>query len=73
MTHCGHVYCEKCLLDVSKGEQQWNCPVCLEQHNCTVNSLPRNYHLEKLVEKFKKLVQENTAEIKGKAIYNGLN
>ena len=53
MTHCGHNYCQKCLLDFSKGEQQWNCPVCCEQHNCAVNSLPRNYHLEKLVEKFK--------------------
>ena len=53
MTHCGHSYCEKCLLDVSKGEQQWNCPVCLKLHSCAVNSLPRNYHLEKLVEKFK--------------------
>ena len=54
ITHCGHVYCEKCLNDILKGDQRWNCPACRTLHNCTINSLPRNYHLEKLVEKFKK-------------------
>ena len=54
MTNCGHVYCEKCLLNISKGEQRWHCPDCRTQHNCAVNSLPRNYHLEKFIEKFKK-------------------
>ena len=53
MTPCGHVYCEKCLLNISKGEERWHCPDCRTQHNCAVNSLPRNYHFEKLVEKFK--------------------
>ena len=54
MTHCGHVYCEECLLNISNGEQRWDCPDCRTTHNCAVTSLPRNYHLEKLVEKFKK-------------------
>ena len=56
ITRCGHVYCEKCLQDVRNGVQtrRWRCPHCRKQHNCSVNSLTRNYHLEKLVEKFKK-------------------
>ena len=54
ITRCGHVYCEKCLLDVSNGERRWFCPDCRELHNCTVNSLTRNYHFEKFVEKFNK-------------------
>ena len=54
ITHCGHNYCEKCLIDSSKGEQRWHCPVCQTEHIAAVNSLTRNYLLEKLVEKFKK-------------------
>ena len=54
ITRCGHVYCEKCLLDASNGVRRWHCPDCRKHHNCTVKSLTRNYHLEKLVEKFKK-------------------
>ena len=54
ITQCGHVYCEECLLDGSNGEQRWPCPECRKLHQCTVKSLTRNYHLEKLVEKFKK-------------------
>ena len=54
ITRCGHVYCEKCLLDVTNGAERWYCPDCRELHNCPVSSLTRNYHLEKLVEKFKK-------------------
>ena len=48
------MYCEKCLLDSSKGEQRWHCPDCRKLHECNVNSLARNVHLEKLIEKFKK-------------------
>ena len=48
------MYCEKCLLDSSKGEQRWHCPDCRTLHECDVNSLARNFHLEKLVEKIKK-------------------
>ena len=54
MTHCGHMYCEKCLLNISKGQQRWHCPDCQTLQNCAVNSLPRNYRFEKFVEKFKK-------------------
>ena len=62
MTHCGHAYCEKCLLDISKGEQRWHCPECRELHNCTVDSLTRNYPFEKLVEKFKKDLPKPTPQ-----------
>ena len=55
VTQCGHVFCEKCLLGISNGEQGWHCPECRNFHNCAINTLARNYHLEKLVEKFKKL------------------
>ena len=55
VTQCGHVLCEKCLLGISNGEQRWYCPECRKLHNCAVNTLARNYHLEKLVEKFKKI------------------
>ena len=48
------MYCERCLLELSNGEERWHCPDCRKLHICTVNSLTRNYHLEKLVEKFKK-------------------
>ena len=54
ITQCGHMYCEKCLLGSTKGEQRWHCPDCRKLHECDINSLARNYHLEKLVEKFKK-------------------
>ena len=49
------MFCEKCLLGISNGEQGWHCPECRNFHNCAINTLARNYHLEKLVEKFKKL------------------
>lgn len=55
VTQCGHVLCEKCLLGTSDGKQSWLCPECREFHNCAINTLARNYHLEKLVEKFKKI------------------
>ena len=54
ITYCGHMYCEKCLFYVSNDEQIWHCPDCREEHHCAVSSLTRNYHLEKLVEKFQK-------------------
>lgn len=53
ITHCGHVFCETCLLNMTRRGQRWHCPNCRSQHNCGVSSLTRNYHLEKLVQKFK--------------------
>ena len=69
MTHCGHVYCEKCLLNISNGEQTWHCPDCRTMQNCAVNSLPRAYHLEKLVEKFKKDQPETQPKPKPRNVY----
>ena len=47
--------CEKCLLGISNGQQSWLCPECRKFHNSANNTHARNYHLEKLVEKFKKI------------------
>ena len=53
MTRCGHVYCEKCLLEISQRNRRWHCPECRKLHDCAINTLARNYRFEKLVEKFK--------------------
>ena len=47
------MFCEKCLRDVSKGQQRWFCPECRQPHECTVNTLTRNYRVETIVEKIK--------------------
>ena len=52
-TLCGHNFCEKCLLFVSKGEEEWSCPECRRVHNCSVDHIARGYLIEKYVEKFK--------------------
>ena len=52
MTACGHVFCERCLIQVANRESYWHCPESRQVHRCTVESLPRNYRLERLVEKF---------------------
>ena len=53
-TLCGHMFCEACLLDVSKGEARWLCPECRKLHECSVDTLTRNYRFENFVEKFNK-------------------
>ena len=60
ITQCGHVFCESCLLNMTRGVQRWHCPNCRAQHNCVVNSLTRNYHLEKLVKKFNERQQSES-------------
>ena len=52
-TLCGHNYCEKCLVEVSNGQQNWSCPESRRNHDCDVKSLPRNYQIEKMVVKMK--------------------
>ena len=65
ITGCGHNFCHKCLVDVSKkkfrkvkgkneGKEGWLCPDCRKFHDSQINSLPRNYQLENLAEKFQK-------------------
>ena len=57
-TRCGHNFCEKCLNDVSNDDHRWACPECRRPHNCSVDSLLRNFFIEKMVEKFKKPKQQ---------------
>ena len=52
-TQCGHLFCERCLFKVTKGEQRWLCPECRTPHQCAVNTLIRNYRIEKVAEKIK--------------------
>ena len=58
-TQCGHNFCEKCLNDIfDNGDLgRWACPECRQEHNCPVNSLPRCFLIEKMVEKVKKQSQ----------------
>ena len=53
-TPCGHNYCESCLLRVSEGRRHWECPQSRQAHNIAVKLLPRNFLIERMVERFKK-------------------
>ena len=53
MTQCGHNYCERCLLQVSGGRRNWECPQSRVAHNIAVKSLPRNLLIERMIEKIK--------------------
>ena len=61
-TQCGHNFCEKCLNDIFDNGHlgHWACPECRQEHNCPVNSLPRCFLIEKMVEKVKKQGQAST-------------
>ena len=52
-TQCGHNFCEKCLNDIFDNGHlgRWACPECRQEHNCPVDSLPRCFLIEKMVEK----------------------
>ena len=50
MTNCGH--CERCLVLLSGGRRIWKCPQSREPHNIAVKFLPRNFLIERMVEKF---------------------
>ena len=63
-THCGHNFCEKCLVEVSRGEADWSCPECRQIHSCSIDSIARGYFIEKCVEKF----NANTKETPKKQI-----
>ena len=58
-TQCGHNFCERCLDDIFNRsrrhyQRRWACPDCRQEHDCSVDSLPRSFLIEKMVEKFKK-------------------
>ena len=57
-TDCGHSFCEKCLIDLRRDREEWDCPECRHVHSCSIGTLSRAYLLEKLVEKFKTKQQE---------------
>ena len=50
ITDCGHNYCEDCLVKHADGQKTWICPLSRKEHHRSVNSLPRNYLIEQLVE-----------------------
>ena len=52
MTNCGHNYCERCLVLASGGRRFWKCPQSREPQNIAVKFLPRNFLIERMVEKF---------------------
>ena len=52
-TLCGHNYCERCLIGVKGDREEWACPECQHVYNCSIETFPRAYLLEKLVEKIK--------------------
>ena len=54
ITPCGHNFCEKCLIEISRGKEQWSCAECRKIHNCQIDTLVRAYLIEKCVEKLKK-------------------
>ena len=39
--------------------KRWQCPECRQIHVCSVDSLSRNYLVEKFVEKFKKQAEQS--------------
>ena len=41
-------------MEVSGGSQNWVCPQSRQAHNIAVESLPRNYFIEQMIEKFNK-------------------
>ena len=61
-TQCGHNFCEKCLNDIFANGHlgRWACPECRQEHDCPVNSLPRCFLIEKMVEKVKKQSQASS-------------
>ena len=52
-TLCGHNFCERCLINIKKDWREWSCPECQQVYSCSIETLPRAYLLEKLVEKIK--------------------
>ena len=50
---CGHNFCERCLIDVKRDREEWACPECQQVNNSSIETLPRAYLLERLVEKLK--------------------
>lgn len=55
ITQCGHNFCDSCLNDIRQRAlpRAWFCPECRQEHRYTVESLPRNFFIEKMVEKFR--------------------
>ena len=64
-TRCGHNFCERCLIDVTNGQESWPCPECRQNHDCPIEDLARGYLIEKCVEKLKKKQEEQPKNIFG--------
>ena len=61
MAHCGHSFCNECLIAYVRGAGRWECPKCRKITNSTVEELPRNFDLENIVESLSNIqIQPNT-------------
>ena len=61
MAHCGHSFCNECLIAYVRGAGRWECPKCRRITNSTVEELPRNFDLENIVESLSNVqIQPNT-------------
>ena len=52
MCQCGHSFCHDCLVAYVSNSNSWACPKCRQITNSTVDALPRNFDLERIVESF---------------------
>jgi len=49
--HCGHTFCEKCLIQL-QNSSIFNCPICRKQHMAfKATDLPKNYLVLDLIQK----------------------
>ena len=64
-TLCGHNFCERCLMNIKSDREEWRCPECQHAYSCSIETIPRAYLLEKMVEKFKAKQQEQLSNFFG--------
>ena len=57
---CGHNFCQKCLVQVCEGRNEWKCPECRTGQNKRPGRLARNRFVERAVQAFK---ETNLVEI----------
>ena len=55
MSLCGHNFCSGCIGGHTRGAPNWRCPVCRQLNNRNVDSLPRNFILERMIESMRNL------------------
>ena len=48
--HCGHDFCQKCLVEFVSDENEWFCPECRSVQSKQPDNLVRNRRVERAVE-----------------------